>query len=140
MPDFVRLAFAGFNEAPAKSGGDSPPVEPVAAPEPGFNEAPAKSGGDSGDHARRGRLRRASMRPPQKAGGIPTDVEIASMRPPQKAGGISALEYADCKPGTAMQRERLRPCCGAASTTDARERSVARNDLIVKERANFERS
>ena len=95
----------GFNEAPAKSGGEYPaaqgqePDDPASmrppqkaggnstasAPTrrwPGrFNEAPAKSGGECPGRPLWSAEPTASMRPPQKAGGNGTVRSIGSMRP-----------------------------------------------------------
>ena len=80
---------------PQKAGGNRPSSASRSGWSLCFNEAPAKSGGESAENFRRDRgFGPASMRPPQKAGGNAAQrrggvlAEVASMRPPQKAGGI----------------------------------------------------
>ena len=62
-------AWPRFNEAPAKGGGKLAGGSWASWDRPGFNEAPAKGGGKLRLVTREKRLERASMRPPQKAGG-----------------------------------------------------------------------
>ena len=84
-----------FNEAPAKGGGEwnTRGLGRRCAADRASMRPPQKAGGNVEVADRQRTLGTASMRPPQKAGGnvdggmVSTGWLLASMRPPQKAGG-----------------------------------------------------
>ena len=93
------VPLAASMRPPQNAGGNRARREKQTRDQKGFNEAPAKCGGESErTRAEPSGSPVASMRPPQNAGGNLECIvriasrAVASMRPPQNAGGNQYLE------------------------------------------------